>query len=74
MSVRVALIQVAITDDEPVPARIARVLSLTADVAATHDVVVLPELWPIGSGPYIDPTGIGPVMDPSGHSAVGGGS
>ena len=49
MSVRVALIQVAITDDEPVPARIARVLSLTADVAATHDVVVLPELWPIGA-------------------------
>ncbi len=49
MSVRVALIQVSITDDEPVADRIARVLALTAEVAAVHDLVVLPELWPIGA-------------------------
>jgi predicted amidohydrolase len=49
MSVRVALVQVGIGDDEPVAERIARVLALTAEVAAEHDVVVLPELWPIGA-------------------------
>jgi predicted amidohydrolase len=49
MPVRVALIQVSITDDEPVADRIERVLALTAEVAADHDLVVLPELWPIGA-------------------------
>jgi len=49
MSVRVALIQVGITDDEPVDSRIERVLALTADVASDHELVVLPELWPIGA-------------------------
>lgn len=49
MSVSVALIQVGITDEEPVAERIDRVLSWTAEVAAEHDVVVLPELWPIGA-------------------------
>jgi predicted amidohydrolase len=49
MAVRVALLQVSITDDEPVAERIERVLALTAQVAADHDLVVLPELWPIGA-------------------------
>lgn len=49
MSVAVALIQVGITDEEPVEHRVARVLAMTSEVAASHDVVVLPELWPIGA-------------------------
>ncbi len=49
MTVRVALIQVRVTDEEQVGERIPRVLDLTAEVAARHDVVVLPELWPIGA-------------------------
>ncbi len=48
-SVRVALLQVLITDDEPTPARIERVVTMTAQAAAEHDMVVLPELWPIGA-------------------------
>jgi predicted amidohydrolase len=49
MTVRVALIQVGIGDDEPVAERVARVLAMTAEVCADHDVVVLPELWSIGA-------------------------
>lgn len=49
MSVRVGLIQVGITDDEPVERRVPRVLEMTAGAAADHDLVVLPELWPIGA-------------------------
>ncbi|MGB7982264.1 MAG: nitrilase-related carbon-nitrogen hydrolase [Candidatus Nanopelagicales bacterium] len=49
MSVRVALLQVSITDDEPVADRVQRVLAMTAQAAAAHDMVVLPELWPIGA-------------------------
>jgi predicted amidohydrolase len=47
--IRTALIQVAVTDDEPVADRTARVLEVTAAVALEHDLVVLPELWPIGA-------------------------
>lgn len=49
MSVRVALFQVGITDDETIADRVPRVLAATAEAAADHDVVVLPELWPIGA-------------------------
>jgi predicted amidohydrolase len=49
MTLRVALVQVGITDEEPVAQRVARVLAMTAEVAADHDLVVLPELWPIGA-------------------------
>jgi predicted amidohydrolase len=49
MSVEVALLQVGISDEEPVADRIERVLAMTAAAAADHDVVVLPELWPIGA-------------------------
>lgn len=47
--VRVALLQIAITDDESVDDRVTRVLAATDEVARDHDVVVLPELWPIGA-------------------------
>ena len=49
MSVAVALLQVSVTDDEPVDARIERVLRLAREVGADHDVVVLPELWSVGA-------------------------
>ena len=49
MPVSVALVQVGITDEEPVDARVRRVVAMTAEVAADHDLVVLPELWPIGA-------------------------
>ncbi len=49
MSVSVALLQVEVSDDEPVDARIARVLADAHRAAAEHDVIVLPELWPIGA-------------------------
>ena len=49
MSVSVALMQVSVSDEEPVADRIDRVLSWTRDVATDHDLVVLPELWPIGA-------------------------
>ncbi|MCU0302037.1 MAG: carbon-nitrogen family hydrolase [Candidatus Nanopelagicales bacterium] len=49
MPVRVALVQVGITDEEPVAARVDRVLATTAEVATDHDLLVLPELWPIGA-------------------------
>ncbi|MGB8020199.1 MAG: carbon-nitrogen family hydrolase [Candidatus Nanopelagicales bacterium] len=49
MSVRVALIQLSVTDDELVADRISRALALTRQVASEHDLVVLPELWPIGA-------------------------
>ena len=49
MSVRVALVQVGVADDEPVAARVPRVLDMAAQAASGHDLVVLPELWPIGA-------------------------
>lgn len=49
MSVSVALLQVGVSDDEEVADRVRRVLAWTEQVAADHDVVVLPELWPIGA-------------------------
>ncbi len=49
MVVRVGLIQVGITDDEPVGERVRRVLAMSAEVAAEHDAIVLPELWTVGS-------------------------
>lgn len=49
MTVAVGLIQVGISDDEPVADRVARVLAMAREVAADHDVIVLPELWHIGA-------------------------
>lgn len=41
--------QVSITEEEPVDARVARVLAEAATVAGGHDLIVLPELWHIGA-------------------------
>jgi predicted amidohydrolase len=47
--VRVALLQLAVTDAEPVDARVERALAMVRDVADRADVVVLPELWHVGA-------------------------
>ena len=44
-----ALLQVGISAEEPVAERIARVLAMAREVGADHDVLVLPELWAIGT-------------------------
>ena len=49
MSVAVALLQVSVTDDETVDDRVERVLGLAREVAADHDLIVLPELWSVGA-------------------------
>jgi len=41
--------QIAVTDEESVEHRTARVFEATAAVAAEHDLVVLPELWSVGA-------------------------
>ncbi len=48
---RVALIQLAYGDDEPVPERTARAAALVR-AQAGHDLVVLPELWSPGGFAY----------------------
>jgi predicted amidohydrolase len=47
--VRAALIQLAVTDEEPVAERVARTLDLVRVVSADADLLVLPELWPVGA-------------------------
>jgi predicted amidohydrolase len=49
--VRVAVIQVAYGDDEPVHARVERVAAMVRQQAG-HDLVVLPELWAPGGFAY----------------------
>ncbi len=49
MPVAVALIQLEVSDGEPVPERIERAIGLTAAEARTADLVVLPELWHTGA-------------------------
>lgn len=48
-TVRVALIQLAVTDEEPVADRVTRALGLVADLSADCDLVILPELWHVGA-------------------------
>jgi len=48
---RVALVQVSHGDDEPVADRVARVAETVRGLAG-HDLVVLPELWPVGGFDY----------------------
>ncbi|KRE56214.1 carbon-nitrogen family hydrolase [Phycicoccus sp. Soil748] len=50
---RVAVIQVAYGDDEPVEARVERVADLVR-AQRGHDLVVLPELWSAGGFAYRD--------------------
>jgi predicted amidohydrolase len=72
MTVRVALIQLGISDEEPVGERIARVLATAADVCADHDVVVLPELWPIGAFAVdLMPVHAEPLDGPLTHALAG---
>jgi len=47
--VRVALVQVRIDDDESVADRVDRVCRQVAGLRAQVDLVVLPELWPVGA-------------------------
>ncbi|MDN3294152.1 carbon-nitrogen family hydrolase [Streptomyces ficellus] len=48
---RASLIQIAVDGDEPVDARRARAASLVAE-QRDADLVVLPELWPVGAFAY----------------------
>lgn len=47
--VRTALIQLEISDEEPVDERIARVTGLVEQEVGRSDLVVLPELWHVGA-------------------------
>jgi predicted amidohydrolase len=49
MTVRVALVQLDVSSDEPVAHRITRTLGLIDEVAQDSDMVVLPELWHVGA-------------------------
>ncbi len=49
MTVRVGLIQLEVSSDEPVAHRVTRTLSLVDDVASDCDMLVLPELWHVGA-------------------------
>jgi len=49
MSVRVALIQLDVSSDEPVAQRVTRTLKLVDDAAKECDLLVLPELWHVGA-------------------------
>lgn len=65
VSVRVGLVQVAVTDDEGVADRIRRVLALTREVAGGHDLVVLPELWTVGAFAFdLIPLNAEPITGP----------
>lgn len=46
---RIAVVQLRITDQEPVDARLARVLAVIASLRGRADLVVLPELWLTGA-------------------------
>lgn len=45
----VALLQVDVSDDEPVDVRVKRVLEMVRDQRGKADLVVLPELWHVGA-------------------------
>lgn len=49
MTVRVGLVQLDCSTEEPVPARITRTLSLIDELAPRVDMIVLPELWHVGA-------------------------
>ena len=51
MTLRVAVLQVAYGDDEPVEQRVERVAALVREQRG-HDLVVLPELWAAGGFAY----------------------
>lgn len=47
--VRVALVQVRVDDNEAVAHRVERVCEQVADLRGVADLVVLPEMWPVGA-------------------------
>lgn len=47
--VTIALVQLDVSEKEPVDDRVARALELVAETAADADIVVLPELWHVGA-------------------------
>ncbi|MCT4354811.1 carbon-nitrogen family hydrolase [Streptomyces sp. Je 1-79] len=49
---RASLIQIAVDQDEPVVSRRARVAELVRQERGAADLVVLPELWPMGAFAY----------------------
>lgn len=49
MGVRVALVQMDVSSDEPVHERVTRTLALVDEVARDCDLLVLPELWHVGA-------------------------
>ncbi|MBT2438678.1 carbon-nitrogen family hydrolase [Streptomyces sp. ISL-36] len=49
---RASLIQIAVDQDEPVDSRRARVAALVRQERGAADLVVLPELWPMGAFAY----------------------
>ncbi|MEU8757600.1 nitrilase-related carbon-nitrogen hydrolase [Streptomyces sp. NPDC048659] len=49
---RASLIQIAVDPDEPVESRRARVARLVREERGAADLVVLPELWPVGAFAY----------------------
>lgn len=49
MGVRVALVQLDVSSDEPVHERVTRTLALVDDAARDCDLLVLPELWHVGA-------------------------
>ncbi|MEV7277051.1 carbon-nitrogen family hydrolase [Streptomyces sp. NPDC093111] len=49
---RASLIQIAVDPDEPVESRRARVARLVREEREAADLVVLPELWPVGAFAY----------------------
>ncbi|GAA2792469.1 carbon-nitrogen family hydrolase [Streptomyces showdoensis] len=49
---RASLIQIAVDPDEPVEDRRARVARLVREERGAADLVVLPELWPVGAFAY----------------------
>jgi len=49
MAVRVGLVQLDCSTSEPVAHRVARTLSLIADIAPEVDMLMLPELWQAGA-------------------------
>ncbi|MEU6927889.1 carbon-nitrogen family hydrolase [Streptomyces sp. NPDC046385] len=49
---RASLIQIAVDPDEPVESRRARVARLVREERDAADLVVLPELWPVGAFAY----------------------
>jgi predicted amidohydrolase len=67
---KIAVVQVGYTDDEPVTDRVARVAGLVREQAG-HDLVVLPELWAPGGFAYRQWAGRAEALDGPTVTALG---